>query len=214
LAIRRAGTPWGIVSDIANELALLDAAPYTLATELLAPDDGIRWRLFHLGVLGEVLQAARSFGCIVRSCGPLRPGGGRPSFELEHSQGGKLDLWFEGAGIWQAMGLRSPYAEATAGIALKERTLGADLLLARPDGAFLVIECKYSTNPDFVARNGYYQAVTYAAELASRASGKITAIAVGPEGVVERQGFTDLSVGQVGIGPPSAIPEVLRSFLS
>ncbi|RWC42232.1 MAG: hypothetical protein EOS55_24765 [Mesorhizobium sp.] len=202
------------MSEIADELALLDAPPHVLATELLAPDDGIRWRLFHLGVLGEILQAARGLGCAVRSYGPLRPGGGRPSFELQDVQGGTLDLWFEGAGIWQAAGLRSPYSEATSGIALKERVLGADLLLSRPNGPFLIIECKYSSNPDFVARNGYYQAVTYAAELASRTGAKVTSIAVGPEGIAGRGGFVDLNVGQVGICPPSAIPEVLREFLS
>lgn len=214
MAIRRAGTPWGIVSEIVNELALLDAPPYVLATTLLAPDDGIRWRLFHLGVLGEVLQSARQLGYQVRSCGPVRPGGRRPSFALSDADGGTVDLWFEASGIWQAMGLRSPYAEAASGIALRERMLGADLLLRRPDGAFLIVECKYSSNPDFVARNGYYQAVTYAAELASRTYERVTAIAVGPEGVVGRAGFTDLKVGRIGICPPSAIHEVMRVFLA
>jgi hypothetical protein len=124
------------------------------------------------------------------------------------------DLWFEAAGIWQELRLRSPYAEATSGVSLKERALGADLLLTRPGGPFLVLECKYSWNSDFVARNGYYQAVAYAAELASRVNANVTAIAVGPEGVVGRSGFTNLLVGRIGICPPSAIPELLRSFLS
>lgn len=87
MALRRAGRPWGTIADIAGELAVLDASPLVLAAELLAPDDAIRWRLFHLGVLGEVLQAARGTGSTVHSCGPLRPAGGRPSFEIRDRTG-------------------------------------------------------------------------------------------------------------------------------
>ncbi|MBS7589801.1 hypothetical protein KHC24_20950 [Ancylobacter defluvii] len=214
IAIRRAGSPWGTVSEIANRLSVLDASPEALANELLIPDENIRWRLFHLAILGEILLSARSLGFQTLSQGPLRPGGGRPSFRLTARGDLAFDLWFEAAGIWHDLGVRSPYAEATAGIALKDRRLGADLLLAHPRGhSFLVIECKYSWNVDFVARNGYYQAVAYASELASRTGGKIMAIAVGPEGVVHSSGFTQLSVGQIGICPPSAIREVLQRFI-
>lgn len=215
MAISRAGSPWGTVSAIAAELGLLDSAPQTLAGELLMPDPEIRWRLFHLAILGEVLQAARNQGLRVSSRGPLRPAGSKPSFHLSGADDRSWDLWFEASGIWRSLSMRAPYAEAVSGIALRERTLGADLLLAHPEAkSFLILECKYSSNPDFVARNGYYQAVTYATELASRTGGNITAVGIGPEGIVERSGYTDLQVGRVGICPPSGIPDLLRTFLA
>lgn len=110
--------------------------------------------------------------------------------------------------------MRAPYAEATRGLSGNARALGADLLLISDDRSALVIECKYSEFREVVARNGYYQATTYANELRSRMVKQVTAVAIGPEGVVRTPSFAESLVGLVGTAPPSAIPEIVKTFLA
>ena len=183
-AVARAGRPWGNVARIAESLLVLEETPERMAYELLMPDDEIRWRLFHLGVLGVLLQALRGRGCSIVSLRPISARSAGPAFRITENTGKVWSLWFEAAGIWSVSGTRAPYAEATRGLALKDRSLGADLLLLSGEGEALVLECKYSRNPEFVARAGYYQAVGYAAELASRLCSTVMAMVVGPDGVV------------------------------
>jgi hypothetical protein len=71
LAIRREGAPWGAVANIAEDLRVLDGSRDLLVARLLIPDDGIRWRLFHLAVLGTVLVGLRDAGCAIFSLHPL-----------------------------------------------------------------------------------------------------------------------------------------------
>ena len=214
LSLRRSGRPWSTIAEIAGELRLLDGPPEILAEALLAPDDEIRWRLFHLAVLGVLLNALRANGCSITSIRPLGGGSKGPAFLVEAPQGRTFDLWFEAAGVWQAAGIRPPYAEATAGLPLRERALGADLLLIGQGLPALAIECKYSNNPEFVARNGFYQAAAYSLELSSRLVPTAVAVTVGPEGVVGRTSFCTLRSGQVGSCPPAGLPSVVEAFLN
>ena len=214
LSLRRSGRPWSTVAEIARGLGLLDGSPEVLTEALLAPDDEIRWRLFHLAVLGVLLNALRANGCSITSLRPLGGGSKGPAFIVEAPQGRTFDLWFEAAGIWQATGIRPPYAEATAGLPLRERALGADLLLIGQGLPALAIECKYSNNPEFVARNGFYQAAAYSLELSSRLVPTVVAVTVGPEGVVGRTSFCTLRSGQVGSCSPAGLPSVVEAFLS
>lgn len=213
-ALARSGRPWGTVARLAAALMVLDDLPDKLIRALLMPDDEIRWRLFHLGVLGVLLQALRDRGCEIVSLRPLGASNIGPAFRVSERSGKAWSLWFEAAGIWAAAGKRSPYAEATAGMALKDRSLGADLLLISDKGEAFVVECKYSSNPEFVARAGYYQAVGYATELASRLCTNVMAVVVGPEGVVKSPSMTVLTVGQVGTCSPADIGEYLDNFFA
>ncbi|TCM04742.1 hypothetical protein [Sphingomonas sp. PP-CC-3G-468] len=211
-AIARAGRPWGAVARLAKALMVLDDAPDRLIAALLMPDDEIRWRLFHLGVLGVMLQALRARGCSIVSVRPISASSAGPVFRVTDRSGKSWALWFEASGIWAQAGKRPPYAEATAGLALRERALGADLLLISNDGEALVIECKYSHNPEFVARAGYYQAVGYTAELKSRLCHHIVAIVVGPDGVVHSPSFTEMQVGSIGTCAPSHLAACIDDF--
>lgn len=211
-AIFRAGRPWGLIARIAEALMILDQAPDRLIAALLMPDDEIRWRLFHLGVLGVMLQALRARGCSIVSMRPISASSAGPAFRITDRSGKIWFLWFEASGIWSQAGKRPPYAEATAGLALKDRAIGADLLLISKDGEALVIECKYSFNPEFVARAGYYQAIGYATELKSRLCHHVVAIAVGPDGVVQRPSMTELQVGRIGTCAPSHLAACIDEF--
>jgi hypothetical protein len=93
------------------------------------------------------------------------------------------------------------------------RSNGADLLLLDAQRQALIIECKYSANPDRVARDGYYQAVAYAAEARSRLVEQVVAVAVGPESVVPEASFATLNVGTVGTVAPSHIGKLVEQFV-
>lgn len=211
-AIARAGKPWGAIARLAEVLMILDEAPERLIPALLMPDCEIRWRLFHLGVLGVMLQALRARDCSIVSLRPISASSAGPVFRITERSGKTWSLWFEAAGIWAKSGERPPYAEATAGLALKDRALGADLMLISKTGEAFVAECKFSKNPEFVARAGYYQAIGYAAELKSRLCHHVVAIVVGPEGVVLRPSLTELQVGRIGTCAPSHLAACIDKF--
>jgi hypothetical protein len=212
VALHREGAPWAI-AEVAEELRSAEASLEHLASRLLLPDDAIRWRLFHLAVLGVLLESLRDAGCIVRSLRPLSAGDFGASYEVFAPNGRRWDLWFEASGIWSHCGVTAPYAEATRGINGVSRALGADLLLIDPCHQALIIECKYSEFREVVARNGYYQAMTYATEIRTRLAPHVTSFAIGPESVVGSPSFTECLVGRVGTAPPSALPEIVQSVL-
>lgn len=212
LAIRREGAPWGAVSRVAEELRLEESS-VSLASQLLLPDEAIRWRLFHLAVLGELLIALKKAGCRTISIRPLGMSRSGPAYFVHDAANRTWELWFEAAGVWSHAGITAPYVEATRGMAGVERALGADLLLLLPGQFALAIECKYSASSDFVARNGYYQAATYASEIKSRLAETVLGIAVGPEEVVGSAAFTRCASGIVGVVPPSSLCKIVEDLL-
>ncbi|MCA1377001.1 MULTISPECIES: hypothetical protein [unclassified Bradyrhizobium] len=213
-AIRREGAPWGAVCEVADELISAETSVDHLAARLLVPDDAIRWRLFHLGVLGVLLASLREHGCILDSLRPLSAGAARPAFRVRDKIGRSWELWFEAAGIWSHNGIRAPYTEATEALEGVSRSLGADILLFRKGESALIIECKYSHSKDMVARNGYYQATTYGAEIRSRLAKNVAAVAVGPDGVVGSARFVQLNFGIVGIAAPAFLNQIVGEFLN
>jgi len=212
LSLRREGYPWRGVAEVSAVLLEAQRSQDFLVHQVLMPDDEIRWRLFHLAVLGQLLFDLRAQGCTVTSLRPLSPSSEGPNYRVQHA-GAESLLWFEASGVWKYLTSRSPYAEATRGVARASKSNGADILLISPDKSALILECKYSWNQEFVARAGYYQAVAYAAETHSRLAERVVSVAVGPESVVSHASFTELSIGRVGVLPPSALSGLVRGFL-
>lgn len=216
--MRYEGSPWNIVADIATELLLLnDTKLGELASRLIEPEADLRWRLFHLAILGKVLIAARNAGATVVSKRPLSGGASGPAYEVIDVWGRCWDLWFEAAGMWSHYRLPSPYRTASAGLGSGSRPVGADLVLIRKESATLIIECKFSPNPSVVGSAGYEQAVAYAAEVRSQLAlpgTQVVAIAVGPASVVSSANYVDLVVGRVGIVPPPSVGEWVQEYLS
>ncbi len=213
IALKAAGTPWTAVAAVAEVLCQVDSSIETLARILLKPDDEIRWRLFHLGVLGVLLQALGSCGCHVTSLRPFGAMSRGPAYRITDALKREWDLWFEGSGIWAHQNIRSPYLEATHGLPGGARSLGADLLLLRPGHEALIIECKYSSSPEVVGRDAYYQATTYATEVRSRLAQKVRSVVVAPSGVITTTSFTETFVGPVGTTNPEDLPAIVRSVL-
>ncbi len=109
-----------------------------------APDPEIRWRLFHLSILGIVLIGARNIGAKVTATAPLTRSSGSAAFRILTEDGLSWDLWFEGETAWSAYGRSSPYLEVTKKLGGGQRPLSPDLLLVRGDNYAVSIECKYS----------------------------------------------------------------------
>lgn len=215
VAVRAAGRPWRSLVPVAQELrALSSSGLLELAQRVVAPDGELAWRLFHLAILGELLHALRTSGARVTSLRPLGDALSGPAFEVVDADGRQWDLWFEAAGAWSRYGRPSPYVQAAAGVPGAGQPIGTDLMLVRPDERALLIECKFSWNPAVVARGGYEQTVAYATEAHEYAPGNVSAVVVGPSGVVEGVGYADTLAGPVGIVPPEAIPAVVENALS
>lgn len=213
MALRREGKPWGVVAGVAEEFRAIESSLIDLAWRLILPDDEIRWRLFHLAVLGVLLVGLRSAGCTVVSRRPLGGMTAGPNYTVTDALGLSWDLWFEAAGLWNYEDETSPYGEAASGVPGAGRALGADILLIQPGKRALIVECKYSQNPETVARNGYLQAVTYATEILSRLGGTVVSVVVGPSNVVATPAFTTTCVGRIGILPPDSLLSELARFL-
>jgi hypothetical protein len=214
VAMRAAGRPWRSVAPVAAQLRTLTGAGLLeLAARVVAPDGDLAWRLFHLAVLGELLHAVRAAGASVVSARPLGDSLSGPAFRVLDGRGREWDLWFEAAGAWGRYRKKSPYAAAAAGVPGAGSALGADLMLIRPAERALVIECKYSWNPSVVARGGYEQAVTYAAEAHEMVPGNVRAVVTGPRGVVDSPGSTYTVAGRIDIVPPEALETIVAEVL-
>jgi hypothetical protein len=217
-ALERSGRPWNVVAPVAWEYLRFELSLYDLAEELIRPDDEeFGWRLFHLGVFGQVLLTLRALGAELRSRAPLSGGSAGPAYEVLLPTGVTWDLWFEAAGAWGYYSRKSPYTEASTAAPGATRALGADVMLIRVDERSFLIECKYSADPTTVARDGYHQAASYGLEVRSRLANEVVACVVGPEGVLSTTSSTEAFAALAGIrvtmAPPSGLDTLLAAFL-
>ena len=216
--LRAEGRPWNAVAPVADALQHPQRGSLAgLARRLIMPSEDLRWRLFHLGVFGEMLLALGRCGCTCRSLRPLSGSSTGPAYRVQDKIGRMWDLWFEAAGAWGHYRRESPYVRAAAGLLGGNRALGADILLIRPNRAALIVECKYSADPGVVGRDGYEQALAYAVEITTELAKHATSVVVGPEGVVLvrliEDTFVQTTVGKVGIIPSSILGEVVSIVL-
>ena len=137
----------------------------------LEPKDGFG----HRGRM--LLVSLREAGCTINSLRPLSPDSCGPAYKIADPYGRGWDLWFKASGVWHYSEALSPYVEATLGLPGASRALGADLLLICTGAHALIVECKYSAFQEVVARDGYYQAMTYATEIRSRLATDVTSAA-------------------------------------
>jgi hypothetical protein len=213
IALRREGSPWGSVAEVTHQLLDAEKSLQHLAYDLLMPDEDMRWRIFHLAVFGLVLQALKRNHSSVTSIRPLSPKSEGPNYNVKTSNGRILYLWFEASSVWSHFGKKSPFNEATKGMKKINRSNGADILLLEPERGALIIECKYSSNREWIARNGYYQALAYAAEVRTLLAPHVMSFVIGPETMIPTVSVTNVIAGTIGTAPPSAINEIVNTFL-
>jgi hypothetical protein len=207
-AVRRAGPPWSTVALLAGQIqdAERDVASY--ARRLIEPDDSLRWRVFHLVGLGEVLLALLGENFRVTSLRPLSATTVGANYREVLPGRPAVEVLFKAAGVWRATRQGSPYVTATAGLLdAGRRPLVPDILVLSGRHA-LVIECKYSAAGAYVA-TGYEQVLGYAAELADH----VQAVVAGPDRIVEQLGTTSTGVGRVDMAAASDIREIVTEWL-
>jgi hypothetical protein len=219
-ALRTEGRPWSAAASVAEVLRAIDGGKLIdLALRLVVPDDDLRWRLFHLGVFGELLAALRSLGCEATSIRPLSGGGRGPSYFVSDDRKRTWDLWFEAGGIWSKYKKRSPYLDLTTGLVSQSQPLSPDIVLILPNEFCLIIECKYYRDRQNLCRDGYLQASAYAVELGTDViePAKIASVVVGPEDVIPKDSsaipFVETLSGEVRILPPSKLRSLLKELL-
>jgi hypothetical protein len=213
-AVSREGRPWNWVAAVAKELVDVETSPEAWAMRLVLPDPELRPTLFHLGVLGALLVAARALGADVTARAPLSGVSGRPAYVLTDAHGTEWDVWFEAGGVWSRYGRSSPYVEATAGLAEAGVPIKPDVMLLRPDDAALILECKYSSRIGTVGRAGVTQAMAYALEARSRLAPRVAAYVVAPDAVVSHPTQVTTEAGGIGVVTPSNLEALLSKFWS
>jgi hypothetical protein len=215
-ALRREGRPWHSLAPVAESLRRLDETTAAdLAWYAVWPTEDLRWRLFHLGVLGEVLACLRDRGATLTSLRPLSASSAGPSYTAL-IDGEEWDLWFEAGGLWVHYGRSSPYIQAVGSLLDAPRPLGADIVLISLDGRALMIECKYPRTQQTVSaivRDGYHQAATYALEAKSRLALRVVSVAVLPEGVGGQGAVVNTVSGGLGVVDVTRIAGLVQAIV-
>jgi hypothetical protein len=215
-ALHGSGHPWRDLEAVASSIIDLEEQGLDhLALELLAPDEEMGGKLFHLGVCGEMVYGLQELGCTVDSVRPI--GGGqssaRPAFRALHA-GVKWELYFESAGIWRRSNLRQPYLDAVEALRGTSQALSADLLLFDRRGRrALMLECKDSYDPTYVGRGGYHQATTYLVEAQGRLSDTTVSLTIGHAGAVHGISLEQLAGGTVGLAEAGLVAEIVSRFV-
>ncbi len=218
-ALRSSGEPWRSVAETTAQVIASKNSPEMLAFELLEPDVEMRSALFHLTTFGYLINALKQQRFSIVSESILHGSRDRPQIRAIHSDKGSWDLWYEARQMRSRYGAKqSAYRSAVRGISYLEKSIGYDVLLISPGERALILECKWSDRPEYVGRNGFHQASSYALDARNGLAKEVWAFIVGPEEIVPTVSVakgleTDMSV-VLGSTPVSGLAVVLERFLS
>ena len=138
---------------------------------------------------------------------------------IAHDTSGiEWDIWFEASGARSHYGLPpAAYVNAVEKVAGAGFPIGVDVALIRPEKAALLLECKWSANVNYVARDGYHQAVSYAFDARHGIAERVWSFIVGPEEVVPATSRSDsfLDESNVVVGSTSVpnLADLVAEFL-
>lgn len=216
-SLASSGAPWRSVSEVAATVQRARADLRFLAFELIEPDPAGRGALFHLCALGQVVRALRSSGFAVRWISSLNSRSGEPQAQATGRDGQTWDLWYEAGAAHRYYRLGGQlYGSAVRHVPGAGGSVGADIAIIQPGGRSLLLECKWSSKIEYVARSGFHQAASYALDM-RQASGRETwSFVVGPSELIPRVSVaeaTDLDV-VVGSSDVLALPVVLAAFFA
>lgn len=214
-SLASSGTPWSTLASIANTLLRAETDLEHLAYEIIEPQPDLVWRLFHLSVLGEVLASVRSLGGRVKWVAPLSAAqASGPQFYVSIG-GDTWDLWFEASAASRWYGVDSPYRAAVAGVAVGQKSIGADIMLCLGGKRALSFECKWSADGQYVGRHGYHQASSYLVEARSGLAHNVWSYVIGPSEVVPVQSQSTLGwsggAAVVGVGNIEHVEQLVRT---
>jgi len=217
-SLRSSGRPWPVVARIADIVTRVDSDPAFFAFECLYPAPDLGHRLFHLNAFGEVLQAIRKAGFRRTWQSPIGGSRSGPRLLCVDPAGIDWDLWFEAAGARRWYGLEdSPYTYATSNIEGAGGSIGAGIaLVSRKRGAAMLLECKWSDNRSYVARDGFHQAASYALDVRESLAEIVWSFVVGPKELIPKPSLTRQleSDWSIVLGSVSCdhVPALLKAF--
>ena len=219
-ALAASGHPW---RDVATAAAFIDRAyrdPEFLAFDLLEPvlEEDLQWRLFHVAVFGLAVAALRRNGHRITWLSPLGSAHVGPQIATCSTDDMRWDLWFEAgaARSYYSLGV-STYHELVQPLSDVARNLAPDVLLFGPHGRALILECKWSPDLRYVARDGYHQTSSYALDALNQLASEVWAFTVGPDGLIPTVSvalgaWDDLSI-VLGLAPAASLDRIVHAFL-
>ncbi len=218
-ALRSSGQPWKSVSEAVSRIIASKRSPEVLAFELLEADTEMKPSLFHLTTFGYLISALRLRRFSIVSEAILHGSRNRPQIRAIHPNGETWELWYEARRMRSQYGVRpSAYKSAVEGINYSEKSFGYDVLLIRPEKRALILECKWSGKPEYVGRQGFHQASSYALDARNGLAKEVWSFVVGPEEIVPRISMAkDLESEMaivLGSTPVCGLAEVLDRFLA
>ena len=215
LALGHSGFPWRTLSKIAGLISRAERDSDFLAFSLLEPDPDMESRLFHLSVLGYIVSAMRANHCQIVWRMPLGASGSGPNVEMKSSEGQSWDLWFDsGKSRAYYSAPRSAYASAVESIVSSGKTMRPDLLMIDFPRRALIIECKWSRESSYVARDGFHQASSYALDALNGLADEVWSFIVGPQEVIPIANIATEQRDSVGIVLGSVSALWLRSTVT
>ncbi len=204
-SLAASGAPWRSVAAVGSVVQRSRTDLRFLAFELIEPDPAGRGALFHLCVFGEVVRSLRSLGFEIRWNTALGSKARVPQVTATDRDGMGWDVWYEAGAAHRYYGLKSQlFGRAVKHVPGAGGTVGADIGLIAADGRSLLLECKWSSEVTYVAREGYHQAASYALDMAHATDADTWSFVVGPEEVVPAASAAaapslDVVVGSVSI---------------
>jgi hypothetical protein len=208
--LRFDGFPWVSVSKLAAMLRLADSDPFRFARVHLMPDAEFASALFELATLGLVLRDFRARGAKVVSLKPLgsrRPG---PCARVLTPTDGEVEVWFNTAGVWRAVGIRTAYSRLSSSVLAARSSPIPDIVLLRPeDSSAFIVECKYSDSASYVM-SGVQQIMSYMAEFLEGGRWSVAGLVVTPSEVVKSSAVVQSALGTVGVTGADRISEHAR----
>lgn len=217
-SLRSSGRPWTNLAQMAANLTRAETDLSFLAYELIEPDPDLRWRLFHLSVLGATLMALKARGAKIRWTAPLAASVVKgPQFQATMPDTSKWDIWFEAAGAMSYYGVESPYRKATSSVVGDKKNTGADLMVVRPEERAFILECKWSGYPPYVGRDGFHQAASYALQARAQLVTSAWSYVIGPSEVIPETSYSlaawDETAVILGSANIDSIAKIVDSFL-
>ena len=220
-ALSTSAYPWRDVAYIAATIDRAQRDPEFLAFDLLEPDPDadLQWRLFHVASFGLTVAALRKHRHRITWRSPIGGTRAGPQVITTSSSGEEWHVWFEAAAARSYYGLpASTYHDVVAYLSDVPKSLGPDILLVSPFSRALVLECKWSSDPHYVARDGYHQVSSYALDVLDQLAPEVWAIIVGPDEIIPRVtaalgAWNTLSL-ILGLAPATKVDTVIGAFLS
>ena len=185
IALSRMGHPWREIAAIADDLVRAETDLEFFAFQLLEPDPGLESRLFHLSVFGSLITVLRAHGYGISWRLPLGMPGRGAHVNATGVEDSKWDIWYESGQSSAHYELRnSLYSSVVSSIGGTESSLRPDILLVNHQQRALLLECKWSSDISYVARDGYLQVAGYALDAIDRLAKEVWSFIVGPKEVI------------------------------